>query len=140
MEISVLHGIQNFLQFINDNWTTIIVIIGLIIAIVQKAKDYFAKSNEEKIAIAKKQIKETMLRLVTDAECQYSEWISAGQIKRAQVIEEIFTMYPILTKVTNQEELINWIDDVIDMALDTMREIFESQEGTKDDDGGELTE
>ena len=127
MEMNFLYGIQNFLQIINDNWVVIITIIGLIIAIVQKAKAYFAKSNEEKIAIAKKQIKETMLRLVTDAECQWDEWNSAGQIKRAQVIEEIFTLYPILTKVANQEELIAWIDDVIDMSLDTMREIFESQ-------------
>ena len=127
MEMNFLYGIQNFLQIINDNWVVIITIIGLIIAIVKKAKDYFAKSNEEKIAVAKKQIKETMLRLVTDAECQWSEWVSAGQIKRSQVIEEIFTLYPILTKVTDQEALIAWIDDVIDMSLDTMREIFESQ-------------
>ena len=28
-----MDGIQNFLTFINDNWTSIIVIIGLILAI-----------------------------------------------------------------------------------------------------------
>ena len=38
--MNILIGIQNFLQIINDNWTTIIVIIGLIVAIVKKAKDY----------------------------------------------------------------------------------------------------
>ena len=32
----MLNGIQNFLKFINDNWTAIIIIISLIIAIVQK--------------------------------------------------------------------------------------------------------
>lgn len=123
-DLNILHGIQNFLQFINDNWTSIIVIIGLILAIAKKAKNFFSKSDEEKIAIAKKQIKETMLRLVTDAEVDYFEWVSAGSIKRAQVIEQVFEMYPILSKVTNQEELIEWIDDVIDEALETMREIF----------------
>jgi hypothetical protein len=124
IDLNILHGVQNFLQFINDNWTSIIVIIGLIIAIVKKAKDFFSKTDEEKIAIAKKQIKETMLRLVTDAEVDYCEWVSAGSIKRAQVIEQVFEMYPILSKVTNQEKLIEWIDDVIDEALETMREIF----------------
>ena len=77
------------------------------------------------------QIKETVLRLVTDAEMDYKEWVKAGAVKRAQVVEEIFMMYPILAKVTNQKELVAWIDDIIDEALETMREIFaenESQE------------
>ena len=42
-------------------------------------------------------------------------------MKRAQVIEKIFETYPILSKVTNQEELIKWIDEVIDESLDTMK-------------------
>lgn len=121
----VLNGIKNFLQFINDNWTMIIIVIGLLISVIQKIKGYIAKSNEEKIAIAKKQIQEVMLRLVTDSEVDYLEWQNAGAIKRSQVIEEIFEMYPILSKVTNQEEIIQWIDDVIDEALKTMRDIFE---------------
>lgn len=132
VDLNILHGIQNFLQFINDNWTSIIVIIGLIIAITKKAKNFFSKSDEEKIAIAKKQIKETMLRLVTDAEVDYFEWVSAGSIKRAQVIEQVFEMYPILSKVTNQEELIEWVDDVIDEALETMREIFAENSENKE--------
>lgn len=126
--MNILNGIQNFLQFINDHWTNIIVIIGLVIAIIKKAKDYFSKSDEEKIAIAKKQIEEIMLRFVTDAECDYREWVSAGEIKRSQVIEQIFAKYPILSKVTDQEELISWIDHIIDEALETMREIFAENE------------
>lgn len=122
--MEILNGVKNFLQFINDNWMLIAAIITLIISISNKAKDYFAKSNKEKIEIAKQQIKETMLRLVTSAEKDYNAWISAGAIKRAQVIEEVFLMYPILSKVTNQEELITWIDNTIDEALETMREIF----------------
>lgn len=122
--MSILNGIQNFLQFINDNWTTIIVIIGLLIAIVRKAKSFFSKSDEEKIAIAKKQIQEIMLKLITEAEVDYQEWTKAGSIKRSQVIEQIFLMYPVLSKVANQEALIIWIDTVIDESLKTMRDIF----------------
>lgn len=125
--MNILTGIQNVLQFINDNWTAIVIIFGLATAITKKAKDFFEKSDEEKIEIAKKQLKETMLRFVTDAEIDYSEWVKAGSVKRSQVIEEIFEMYPILSKVTNQEELIAWIDDVIDEALDTLREIIAEQ-------------
>lgn len=126
--MNILTGIRNFLEYINSHWTEIIVIIGLLTALYKKIKDYTSKSDEEKIAIAKKQINETMLRLITDAEIDYYEWVKAGAIKRAQVIEEIFAMYPILSKATNQEELIAWIDDVIKKALETMRDIFEQNE------------
>ena len=126
--MNILNGIRNFLQIINDNWTTIVVIIGLVIAIVKKAKSYFSKTNEEKVTIAKEQIKETILKLVTDAEVDYKEWAKAGAVKRAQVIEEIFLMYPVLAKVANQEKIIAWIDAMIDEALKTMREIFVKNE------------
>lgn len=124
--MSILDGIRNFLEFVNQNWTSIAVVIGLVIAITKKAINYFGKSDEEKINIAKKQIKETMLKLITDAEENYDKWKQAGSIKRAQVIEEIFLTYPILSKVVNQDELITWIDYTIDEALVTLREIVEN--------------
>ena len=124
--MSILDGIRNFLELVNENWTTIIVIIGLVIAIAKKGVAFFSKSDEEKIAIAKKQIQETMLKLITDAEENYDEWNQAGSIKRAQVINELFANYPILSKVANQEDLIKWIDEVIDESLITLREIVEN--------------
>lgn len=123
--VVVLDGIINFFTFVNDNWLMITTAIGLALAIFKKVKEYLNKSTEEKIAIAKSQIKVIMLRLVTEAECDYYEWLQAGEIKRAQVIDEIFAMYPILSKVTNQEELIAWIDEEIKEALKKMRKIFE---------------
>lgn len=125
--MDILNGIQNTLQFISNSWSNIIIIIGLCITIKKKAEGYFKKSDEEKIAIAKKQIQESALKLVTDAEEDYSEWKKAGLIKRSQVIEEIFLTYPILSKVANQEELIAWIDSIIDEALEVMRDVIEKQ-------------
>ena len=125
IDMNILLGIQNFLQFINDNWTIIVVMVSLILTIVKKAKNFFSKSNDEKIAIAKDQIREIVLKLVTDAEMDYLEWVKAGGIKRSQVIAQIFSMYPILSEVVDQESLIKWIDVAIDEALSTMREVFE---------------
>ena len=119
----VLNGIKNFLEIIETNWTTIIVIIGLVIAIAKKAKNYLSKSDEEKIEIAKQQVKEIILKLISDAEVDYDEWKKAGSIKRSQVIEEIFIEYPILSKTVDQKELIEWIDEIIDESLVTLREI-----------------
>ena len=121
----ILNGIAKFLTFVNDNWVYITTVIGLALAVGNKVKDYLSKSQEEKIEIAKAQINEIMLMLVTEAECDYYEWIKSGEIKRAQVIDQVFAMYPILSKVTNQEEIIAWIDESIDNALKTMRKIFE---------------
>lgn len=119
----MLDGIKNFLQFVNDNWTTIIIIISLGIALYQKIKSYVSKSNTEKIEVAKKQIQEVILKLISDAEYDYEEFVKAGSIKRAQVIQKIFEDYPVLAKVTDQTALVEWIDETIDNALKTLREI-----------------
>lgn len=119
----MLNGIQNFLNIINENWTTIIVCFSLVLALYKKAKSFLSKSDEEKIAIAKAQIAESMLKWTCDAEIDYENWTKAGSIKRAQVIQKIFADYPILSKVYNQEELIKWIDDTIDESLKSLREI-----------------
>ena len=91
----MLTGIQNFLQFINDNWTAIVIIIALVMSIVLKIKNLFTKDKDGQIEIAKAQIKQTVLKLITDAEVDYNDWVKAGSIKRAQVIQKIYTDYPI---------------------------------------------
>lgn len=129
--MNVLTGIKNFLEIVNDNWTVIIVIAGLCIALYQKIDKYIKLSNDEKIEIAKTQIREVILKLISDAESDYTEWVSAGSIKRAQVIEEIYTMYPILSKFSNQTDLIHWIDTEIDNALNTLRDIIDKNNAGK---------
>lgn len=130
--MNILNGIQNFLEFVNNNWTNIMVIIGLVIATVSRVKNYLNKSDEEKIAIAKEQIREIMLKLVVDAETDYTEWTKSGSIKRSQVIKQIFEKYPILSKVADQEELVGWIDDMIDEALNTMAETIKNRTETNE--------
>lgn len=120
-----MEGIKNLLSFLEENWTLILVCIGLIISMVKKTVDYFSKSDEERVEIAKKQIREAMLKMIADAEADYSEMASAGSIKRSQVIEKIFADYPILSKVVDQEELVKWIDEEIDNALVVLRKIIE---------------
>lgn len=123
-----MDGVQNFLSLINDNWTSIVVIIGLAFAIYKKAKVYFSKSNDEKIAIAKVQIKERMLKMITDAEIDFYAWYQAGSIKHSQVIGEIFEKYPVLSKSINQQEIISWIDEEINNSLKTLRKVMANKE------------
>lgn len=126
--MNFLDGIRNFLEFVNDNWTAIAVMIGLVFTAAEKAMDYFSRSRDEKIKIVQKQIQATMLKLVTDAEENYDTWNQAGSIKRAQVIETIFSRYPILSKVSDPQALIAWIDQTIDESLATLREVVTRNE------------
>lgn len=122
-----LNGIKNFLMMINNNWPTIVVIIGLCIMVYQKIKDFVYLSEDEKIKAAKEQLSSVVLSLVSSAEIQYKDYQKAGEIKRSQVIDEIFKKYPILSKVTDQEELLQYIDNLIDEALKTVREIVRTE-------------
>lgn len=111
------------MQFINDNWTAIIVIASLIFALYQKIKGLFKKDKDVRFDVAKAQIKETMLKLITDAEMDYNEMAKAGSVKRSQVIRKIFEEYPILSKVTDQEAVVKFIDETINESLKTLRKI-----------------
>lgn len=130
-----MEGLQKFLQLLNDNWTSILVCIGLVIGIVKKTQDYMSKSQDEKIEIAKKQIQTTILKMISDAEVDWQEWSKAGSIKRAQVIKQIYEEYPILSKVVDQKALTEWIDEQIDSALDTLREIVKTNATSTSKDG-----
>lgn len=132
--MNIMTSIEKTLRFINDNWTTILVCIGLIIGIYKKIVDYISRTNEEKIEIAKKQVYQTILRIVTKAELDFEDWNSAGSVKRSQVIQEIYNRYPILGKVLEQDEVIAWIDDLINDSLTELEAINEKNEGGIDDD------
>lgn len=125
----MLKGLQNFLTIINENWTTILVIIGLVIGLWKKIESYLKKSDEEKMSIAKQQISQSVLRLISEAERDYDTWRQAGQIKRSKVIQEIYMEYPILSKFADQDELVKWIDSEIDNALKELRKVIKENTG-----------
>ena len=99
----ILNAVAEFLKFANNYWTVVIIIIGLAYALYDKIKKYLATSKEEKIEMAKKALKENLLKYMADAE-----------IKRAQVIAKIYEDYPILKEYVDQDELIKFIDKQID--------------------------
>lgn len=119
-----INGIRNFLELINNNWTTIMVVCGLCVSLYYKIMQFIKLSDDEKINQTKTVIKNVMLSLVSDAELNYSDWNKSGAIKRAEVINRIFTDYPILNKVTDKDKLISEIDSMLDESLKEMRNII----------------
>lgn len=120
-------ALKNFLEFINNNWTLITVIIGLGLMVYKKVSDYLGKSQEEKIEMAKSQLSTVILSMVSEAEKSYAEFKGSGSVKRAQVIGEIYQQYPILAKIANQDELLEYIDKLIDEALETVRKVIKEE-------------
>lgn len=118
-----MKGIQNLLEFINENWTSIMICVGVGISVYRKIKNYFNLSTDEKIEISKKQIKETILKTVSDAEIDYEELRGAGVLKRSEVIAKIYKDYPILNKIVDQELLLKELDTLIDGALEEIRSV-----------------
>ena len=133
--MNILTGINNVLMLINDQCTEITILIGLALLLYKKIRAYLAKSKAEKVEIALKQAREIIPDRVTAAEIDYADWKKAGAIKRAQVLDEIFAAYPILGKITNQEEVIKKLDEYIDESLETLREVIETN--TPKPDGSE---
>lgn len=125
-----MEGVKNFLQFVNDNWTMIITIIGLGLGIYKKIKDYLSKSEQEKIDIALTQIRKSMLELVVKAEKEYGS--DTGKLKKSKVLNEIYAKYPELKNIVNQEDLEKQIDDIINENLDQMKKMLENNKNFKE--------
>lgn len=124
-----MEGIIKFLKLIEENWTLIITLIGLILGIYTKVKKYIKLSREEKINIALEQVKSSMLSLVVEAEKEYKS--DTGKLKRSKVLNEIYTKYPELKTVIKQEELEKELDDLIKESLEKMKEMLENNEEFK---------
>lgn len=126
-------AIENFLSYLSENWVMILVLIGAAFSIGKMISKYLSLSNEEKVEVAKKLIKEAMLKMITEAEIDFEEWNKSGSIKRSKVIADIYEKYPILSKAASQEEVIAFIDNEINNSLKTLREVLKEnkKEGEK---------
>lgn len=120
-----MNAINNLLQFLQENWTAIVILFAAAVALGQRIRSINGKSKEEKIDAAKQQVAQVVLKLVTDAEVNYEKWNEAGSIKRSQVIQEIYARYPVLATIADQDAVVAWIDALINDSLKTLREVFE---------------
>ena len=121
-----MQGIDNFIKFLAENWTFIVIIISIIIKAAVSVSDFLKKSKDEIKAAAWSELSRIALSLVSDAE---SEWGSkTGAIKKSEVIKKIYDKLPALSEIANEAETSEQIDKIIDDALDQMREILKNKE------------
>ena len=118
----------NALNWLYHNWTLILIIIAVVIVIYKKTKKFIANISNGKLEQTKTEISQIMLHLVAEAEKKYSDMVQSGAIKRSYVIKELYSRYPILESIADQDVIIEWIDGVIDEALVTLRKVISNTE------------
>ena len=120
-----LDTILQGLVFIKDNWTLIVTVIGLVIAIAVKVKNYIKLSKQEKIDLALVNLKSVALALVTELAERYDE----NMVKRSAFFKYVVENYPSLAD--NLEDLVDSIDDIIDDALKVLKKQETGEKVTK---------
>jgi len=135
-----MESLVKLAEFVKSNWASATVVIGVVVALYFKIKqeiDKYKKMSEEaKQEEIQKQIEKVrsiladqVLALVAAAEIAWSdEGAKLGPVKRSEVIRKIYVQYPVLTYVVDQEELLSYIDKLIDKALETVREKIRKSE------------
>lgn len=123
----VVEKIITMLEFVNNNWGLFMILLALILSIYVKVKGFIKLTPEQKIDIAKKAIKENILAYISDSEKTWLDYKKTGQVKRSEVISKIYNDYPILKEYINQEELIEFIDSLIDESLPEVNKIFNNK-------------
>lgn len=121
-----MKSVENILNFINENWTFIVILISLGVKLYCSVTDFLKKSKKEQQEAAWAELSNIMLSLVSNAE---QEWGSkTGEIKRAEVIKQVFEKYPVLSTLSTENDVLERIDIMIDDALMQMRDIFKEKE------------
>lgn len=122
-----MKSVENILNFLNENWTFIVILISVGVKLYCSVTDFLKKSKKEQQEVAWAELSNIMLSLVSSAE---QEWGSkTGEIKRAEVIKQIFEKYPALSTLSTENDVLEKIDVLIDDALTQMRDIFKEKEG-----------
>ena len=120
-----MKSIVNFLTWINENWTFIILILSLLLGIYKKISSYLKLANEQKIQKALDMVRPVILEKMFNAELDWSSIKKSGSLKKSQVISQLYSEFPILKDIVSQGKLIEGISDIIDSELTDLNTIIQ---------------
>lgn len=125
-----MEAIKNTITLIQENWTNILIVISFVIVAAKKVIEYIKMSKEERVEAALKIIKSELLKIMADAEIEWEEYKKSGEIKKSQVITEIYNKFPFLKDYIDQDELIKRITEMIDEEKEKMDKIINNNDVT----------
>ena len=124
-------GFNNFIHLIQSQWTNIVVVIAIIATVVKTALSYSSMTEEQRVQSALKVVKEELMRLMCQAEIQWKDYKKSGDLKRSQVIKDIYNQFPFLSKYMDQDRLVKTIYEMIDKQMDNMDNLLNKPEENK---------
>lgn len=116
------------LNTIVDVLPTIIAICVFILAGAKIGLTYIDKIRSMNIQSILAIVKASVLKLMTDAEIDFANYKKSGEIKKSQVISNIYKQFPELQKVKDQGELQKELSDIIEGEMEKIREFNTNQE------------
>lgn len=120
----LMAGFNNFIHLIQNQWTNIVVVIAIIATVIRTTLNYSALSQEQRVQSALKVINEELMKLMCQAEIQWKDYKKSGDLKRSQVIKDIYNQFPFLSKYMDQDALVKKIYEMIDKQMDNMNNLL----------------
>lgn len=110
------------MDFLSNNWATIIIILAVLSAAFVYIKNIVVKSTEEQIALVKK----WLLWAVTEAEKELGS--GTGKLKLTAVYDMFVERFPWVAKIVSFERFSTLVDE----ALEEMRDMLQTNEKAKE--------
>lgn len=133
-----MQSIVKVLKWLYDNWSVVVIILGILTAFIVKLKAWSELSADEKLQTANSerekaltQLKQFALSWVTTLEEKWSGIEKSGYIKKSEFFERVYDKLPVLSKYSDEIE--QTVSDIIDGALIEMRDILSQQPEAKDE-------
>lgn len=116
--------VNNVVNSLSNSLPTIIIVIAIIIGVVRIVIQYSKMTKEERVNAALKVIKEELLKLMSDAEIEWEDYKKSGELKKSQVLKEIYSQFPFLATYIDQDTLVNKLYELIDNEMENMNKII----------------
>lgn len=121
-------GLKNLLNLIAENWAIISVVLSLIIFTIIKLKNWKNMSKDEKLDSLLLVIQQWILKMMCEAEKNWEDYNSSGEVKKSEVIAEIYKQFPQLADYSQQDEILTKIETMINGAMASMNKIMNPNE------------
>ena len=124
--------VNNVVNSLSNSLPTIIIVIAIIIGVVRMVIQYSKMTKEERVNTALKVIKEELLKLMSDAEIEWEDYKKSGELKKSQVLKEIYSQFPFLATYIDQDTLVNKLYELIDNEMENMNKIINNTTADKE--------
>lgn len=125
--------VNNVVNSLSNSLPTIIIVIAIIIGVVRMVIQYSKMTKEERVNTALKVIKEELLKLMSDAEIEWEDYKKSGELKKSQVLKEIYSQFPFLATYIDQDTLVNKLYELIDNEMENMNKIINNTTTDKEE-------